>query len=152
MNDRFQPHEPEKRLGVVLVDHGSLRDESNAIVVEVADRLRREAGFAIVEAAHMELAEPSLSTAFTACAKRGARHIVVVPYFLGPGCHVEDDIPRLAAKAAGKHPHVTYVVAAPLGLHSLIVQIVGERASACLSSGQAKDATCENHENPPAAR
>ena len=36
----------------------------------------------IVEPAHMELAEPSIATAFARCVERGATTVVVFPYFL----------------------------------------------------------------------
>ena len=50
----------------------------------------------IVEPAHMELAEPSIGTAYAKCAERGATRIIVCPFFLGPGKHWTADIPRLA--------------------------------------------------------
>ena len=53
----------------------------------------------IVEPAHMELAEPSLETAFDACVAAGATTVVIAPYFLGPGQHWDRDIPALAAAA-----------------------------------------------------
>src|SRR5258708_36952550 len=63
----------------------------------------------IVEPAHMELAEPSIATAYARCVERGAEQIVVCPFFLGPGKHWTPDIPRLTAAAAAGLP--------PTGLH-----------------------------------
>ena len=54
-----------RKSGIVIVDHGSRRDESNAMLEEVArlfgERFRER--FEIVEPAHMELAEPSIAAA-----------------------------------------------------------------------------------------
>ncbi len=63
----------------------------------------------------MELAEPSIATAFDRCVAGGATTVAVAPYFLGPGSHWDRDIPALAAAAAAGHPGVRWLVAAPLG-------------------------------------
>lgn len=130
-------------LGVVIVDHGSKRDESNHLLDKVAELFRRRSDIDIVEPAHMELAEPSLDTAFARCVERGARLVVVFPYFLGPGRHWSEDIPRLAARAAEHHPGVRHLVAAPLGLHELITEVIAERIASCLAHQLAGGGACE---------
>ena len=97
------------------------------LLLEVAAAYKSHSGLPIVEPAHMELAEPSIATAFARCVEQGAVLVVVVPYFLGPGKHWNEDIPRLAAEAAARHPGVGHFVADPLGLHPLLLQIVDER-------------------------
>jgi sirohydrochlorin ferrochelatase len=79
----------------------------------------------------MELAEPSLDQAIDACVAAGAAEIVVHPYFLGPGRHSREDIPRLAAASAADHPGVQLSVSEPLGVHPGLVDAVLERVSAC---------------------
>ena len=113
--------------GVIIVDHGSRRQESNELLLAVAAAYRRHAGFRIVEPAHMELAEPSIAAAFARCVEQGARRVVVFPYFLGPGRHWNEDIPRLAAAAAAAFPGVEHFVTAPLGLHPLLLQVIDQR-------------------------
>ena len=62
-----------------------------------------------VEAAHMELASPSISDAFTACVDKGAVHIICHPYFLSSaGRHMREDIPQLLRDSQAKFPNVTY--------------------------------------------
>jgi sirohydrochlorin ferrochelatase len=124
--------EPVSPTAVILVDHGSRRPESNDLLLEVVAAYRRHSGLPIVEPAHMELAEPSIAAAFDRCVAHGARRVVVVPYFLAPGKHWNEDIPRLAAAAASRHPGVEHIVADPLGLHPLMLQIVDERIAAAL--------------------
>ena len=77
----------------------------------------------------MELAAPSISTAFDACVATGAETVVIAPYFLGPGNHWDRDIPALAAEASSRHPGVGYLVAAPLGPHPLLMDIVESESS-----------------------
>ncbi len=97
----------------------------------------------IVEPAHMELAEPSVATAFDRCAAAGARLVVVSPYFLLPGRHWSNDIPALVEAAARPHPGVAFLVTAPLGLHPLMAQVVAARVEHCLAHARGQAGECE---------
>lgn len=119
-------------VGMVIVDHGSRRAESNDLLLKVAEAFQVATGCTIVEPAHMELAEPSIATAFDRAVSQGARLVVVHPYFLSPGRHWRQDIPHLAAQAAARHPGVEHLVTAPLGLHPLMLQIMQDRIQHCL--------------------
>lgn len=123
----------KREIAVIVVDHGSRRDESNKLLLDVVRAYREHTGWKIVEPAHMELAEPSIATAFGRCVEQGAELVIVFPYFLAPGKHWNEDIPRLAAEAARPYLQVKYMVTEPLGLHPLMLQIIDERISACLN-------------------
>lgn len=129
--------------GIVIVDHGSTRQEANHRHEQFVASWRGTGGFDIVEAAHMELAEPSVATAFGACVQAGASTVVVVPYFLWPGSHWERDIPALAAAAAAAHPGTGYLVTAPLGPHPLLGAIVEARIGHCLAHAVGEAGECE---------
>lgn len=133
----------DQQLGVILVDHGSRRDESNAMLLDVVRNFIEATGLPIVEPAHMELAEPSIATAFARCVARGAKTVVVYPYFLLPGRHWSDDIPRLAADAAKMHPGVRYLVTAPFGLHPLMAEVMRQRIKHCLAYAQGEADACD---------
>src|ERR1700748_1653969 len=133
----------DKQLGIILVDHGSRREESNALLLDVVRDFATNSGYEIVEPAHMELAEPSIATAFARCVERGATTVVVFPYFLLPGRHWNEDIPRLTASAAASHPGVRYLVTAPFGMHPLMAEVMQQRISHCLSHTQGKTDACE---------
>lgn len=130
-------------IGIVIVDHGSRRDESNALLVRVADAFQASMGWAHVEPAHMELAEPSIATAIDRLVARGVRLLIVHPYFLAPGRHWHDDIPRLVADAAARHEGLQFLVTAPLGLHPLMMQIIQDRITHCLAHVQGNADPCE---------
>jgi sirohydrochlorin ferrochelatase len=123
--------------GIIIVDHGSRRDESNAMLERVAElfagRFRQR--YEIVEPAHMEIAEPSIATAYARCVKRGAQRVVVCPFFLGPGKHWTEDIPRLTSEAATKFPTTSYHVAPTLGIDDLILDLLDKRAQGCVQNG-----------------
>jgi sirohydrochlorin ferrochelatase len=129
------------KTGIVIVDHGSRREESNRMLEEVArlfgERFRET--YDIVEAAHMEIAEPSIATAYGNCVKRGATRVVVLPFFLGPGKHWTSDIPNLTSAAAKGHPGTQYHVAMPLGIDELILELLNKRANFCRDHGYVCD-------------
>jgi sirohydrochlorin ferrochelatase len=119
--------------GIIIVDHGSRRPESNQMLEELAALFARrfQALYDIVEPAHMELAEPSIATAYANCARRGATQIIVTPFFLGPGKHWTGDIPSLTAAAAKDFPQTSYHVTMPLGIDDLILDLLNKRVQFC---------------------
>ena len=129
------------KTGIVIVDHGSRRDESNHMLERVAGLFAERFGnrYEVVEPAHMELAEPSIATAYARCVERGAERVVVLPFFLGPGKHWTQDIPRLTADASMRFPNTTYHVAPTLGIDDLILDLLDKRASGCATN----DYLCE---------
>lgn len=115
---------------IILIDHGSRRAESNARIVQIAQGIAARCPDSIVEAAHMELAEPSLLSAFERAVSRGATEIVVHPYFLSPGRHVVEDIPRLCEEAAASHPDVRWSLSEPTGASPAIYDAILDRVAA----------------------
>jgi len=128
--------------GIVIVDHGSRRDDSNQMLEQLATLFaeRFKDRWPIVEPAHMELAEPTIASAYHRCVQRGAKCIIVCPYFLGPGKHWTQDIPRLAAEAAAMHPGTRYHVTMTLGIDDLILDLLAKRIEFC----QQRNLECES--------
>lgn len=122
--------------GIVIVDHGSRRGASNDMLLEAAAAFKASAGYRIVEPAHMEIAQPDIATAYERCVAQGATRIVVFPYFLSPGKHWKHDIPALVEAAAAAHPHTSWLVTAPFGLHPGMQQIIADRIEACLQAAR----------------
>lgn len=130
-------------IGLIIVDHGSRRHESNVMLETMAQMIAGVVVYDIVEPAHMEIAEPSIATAFDRCVARGARTVVISPYFLSPGKHWNQDIPALAAEAAEKHPEIPYLVTAPMGLHPMLAEVISSRVAHCLSHVAGEAAECD---------
>jgi sirohydrochlorin ferrochelatase len=129
--------------GIVIVDHGSRRQESNRRHEAFVRGWHARGRYSVVEPAHMELAEPSIATAFDACVAAGATTVVIAPFFLWPGNHWDRDIPALAAEAAARHPGVGYLVTAPLGPHPLLIDIVDEHIQRCLAHASGEAPECD---------
>ncbi len=130
--------------GIVIVDHGSRRSESNEMLEHFVEQFAESMHYTIVEPAHMEMAEPSIASAFDKCVERGARRVVVCPYFLLPGKHWKEDIPGLTMAAAGKHPGIEYLVTAPIGLHPMMHGVIQSRIDHCLSHVAGNAQECES--------
>jgi sirohydrochlorin ferrochelatase len=128
--------------GIIIVDHGSRRTESNQLLEQIAQLFaqRFTEKYGIVEPAHMELAEPSIASAYARCVERGAQHILVAPFFLGPGKHWTQDIPALTAAVAAKFPETVYHVSQTLGIDDLILDLLDKRVSFCVQNRYECDA------------
>ncbi len=121
----------DAKQGVIIVDHGSRRAESNEQLRVVAELVREQLPSEVpVAVAHMEIAQPDIGSAVASLVERGVRHIVVAPYFLSPGRHAEVDIPRLADEAVARHPGVTVQVGACLGPDLTLARLLVQRAIA----------------------
>ena len=136
------PHDAGGTVAVIIVDHGSRRPESNASFEVFVWASGGLLPYAVVEPAHMELAQPSIATAFDRCVAAGATTVAVAPYFLGPGSHWDRDIPALAAAAAAGHPGVHWLVAAPLGPDPLLLTIIEQRVARCLDHAAGRADEC----------
>ena len=117
----------KSRQALLLIDHGSTREDANELLPKVARMVREMSDFEIVSYAHMELAEPTIQHGFDACIAAGAAEVIIHPYFLGSGRHSISDIPRLVAEAAARHPGVSYRITQPLGLDRKMGDLVLQR-------------------------
>ncbi|HYC01142.1 MAG TPA: CbiX/SirB N-terminal domain-containing protein [Candidatus Limnocylindrales bacterium] len=130
-------HEQGTKAALVLVDHGSRCAQANSVVEDCARSLAENGRgrYVGVYAAHMELAAPSIEQAFEAAAAAGAELVVVVLFFLAPGRHSSQDVPRLAAEAAARHPGLRHVITRPLGPDPVLDDLVLLRVREALAAG-----------------
>jgi len=125
-----------KKIGVILVDHGSRRERSNRGFEEIVEQFAKAYPHYIVEPAHMELAEPTLAQAFAKVTQRGASELIVHPYFLLPGRHSKEDIPNMCEALAKEYPGLKWAVTDPLGYDARILEVVDNRLQETIKSSQ----------------
>ena len=113
--------------GVLVVGHGSRREEANRDVREAARRIGERGGFPLVEAAFLEIEHPNIAAGFKRLVERGACRVTVHPYFLSPGRHTRGDLPREVREAAQCFPGVSYCITEPLSAHRLVIEASVER-------------------------
>ena len=92
-------------------------------------------GYELVEAAFLEGGNPDLAGAAERLRARGAARILVVPYFLTLGLHLQRDLPRLAADVAARQ-EIPVEVAPPLDGHPALADALVERANAALKDSK----------------
>lgn len=112
---------------VLLIAHGSRRDAANHDLVQLADLVLQRGRYQIVEVSYLELAGPTIPSAGRTCVERGARRVLMLPYFLSAGVHVVNDLEDHRKKLAAEFPDVEFVLCPHLGLHPLMAEIVLER-------------------------
>jgi sirohydrochlorin ferrochelatase len=113
----------------VVFAHGSRVESANQAVRAVAARLASTGGH-LVEPAFLECGQPDLAGAVDLVAARGASRVIVIPYFLTLGTHLQRDLPRLVRAAASGHPALEIEVTAPLDGHPGLFQALLDRAAA----------------------
>jgi sirohydrochlorin ferrochelatase len=117
--------------GFIVFGHGSRIESANQAVRDVASQMAAS-GHYLVEAAFLELGQPDLAGATARLIARGAQRIVVIPYFLTLGTHMQRDLPRLARDASQAHGDVEIEITATLDGHPALLQALLDRAGAAL--------------------
>jgi sirohydrochlorin ferrochelatase len=107
-------------------------------VRDVSAELARRGGYDTVEAAFLEGGRPDLAGAIETLAARGITHILVIPYFLTLGLHLQRDLPRLVGEVRHRHPALRIEVTPPLDGHAGLVDVLLDRAKAS-SAPRAKE-------------
>ena len=118
---------PHLTTGLILFAHGSRVESANDGVRAIAADLARAASLAHVVPAFLELGQPDLAGAAAILAAQGVRRIVVIPYFLTLGLHLERDLPRLAAGLRQAHPGIEISVTPPLEGHPALLEVLLDR-------------------------
>lgn len=114
--------------GVVIFAHGSSVESANDAVRQVAKTAAEAGGFALYEPAFLECAQPDLGAAVDRLVTRGASEVLVVPYFLTLGIHLQRDLPRMVRAVEERHPNLKVAVTPPLDGHPALAEILVERA------------------------
>lgn len=121
--------------GFVVFAHGSRLEAANEAVREISAGMAKKlaaSGGMMVETAFLELAAPDLPAAAERLIARGANRIVVIPYFLTMGRHVEQDLPRIAETISKRHRGIAIEITPPLDGHPALIDILLERARGAL--------------------
>lgn len=122
---------------LLLIAHGSRRAEANADLVHVAEAMQSRGHYAHVQVSYLELAPPTIAEGGALCVDEGATDVIMMPYFLSAGVHVQDDMTKVQAELSERFPDVTFKLAAPLGRHPLLLEIVEQRAAEAIHEPEA---------------
>jgi len=115
------------KTAILLMAHGSRIPEANDAVREIAKMVKEISGYPIVEVSFREMHLPSIQQGIDACVAQGAERILLLPYFLFTGAHVQEDLPEEMAMARERYPNVEFAMGSHLGVHRKLAEIVTER-------------------------
>lgn len=113
--------------GVILLGHGSRREEANDEIREMARMVQEADPEGLYEVAFLSFGEPNIADATEALIEKGCEKIILMPMFLVTGNHIKRDIPSRMMLQKTTHPDVTFVLAKHFGTHSGIIKIIQER-------------------------
>jgi sirohydrochlorin ferrochelatase len=113
--------------GFIVFAHGSRVESANQAVRDIVARMA-SSGEHLVEAAFLELGEPDLAGAAAMLVASGVSRIVVIPYFLTLGTHLQRDLPRLVRSVAEKLGGIQIETTAPLDGHPALLEALLDRA------------------------
>jgi precorrin-8X/cobalt-precorrin-8 methylmutase len=120
------------KIGLIIIGHGSKLPHNRENLEKLAEILRKRSKFKTVEIAFMVRNKPTISEAIESIAKQGVTKIVLVPAFLAPGVHTEQEIPEMI-RLKGDEPllkeqGIEIVYGEPLGADERIAEIIEEKA------------------------
>ena len=114
--------------GLIVFAHGSTVESANEGVRVLSDQIAQRGSYSLVETAFLDCAHPTLPEAIATLAERGVTRVVVVPFFLTLGVHLQRDLPGIVDDLRRIHTGVAIEVTPPLEGHPALLQIVLERA------------------------
>ncbi|MBT0663904.1 CbiX/SirB N-terminal domain-containing protein [Geobacter pelophilus] len=123
-----------KKTAILLMAHGSRIPEANDAVQEIAAMVRTMTGYEIVEVSFREMHLPNIQQGIDACVKQGAERVLLMPYFLFIGAHVQEDLPEEMAQARERYPKVEFAMGNHLGVHRKLAEVVVERIAEGLTT------------------
>jgi sirohydrochlorin ferrochelatase len=122
------------KTAILLMGHGSRVAEANDALYAIAGMVRDTCKFEIVEVAFREMHAPNIQAGIDRCVAKGARRILLYPYFLFAGAHVLEDLPAEMEAAAARYPGLELLLGKPLGVHPKLGEIVCERIGETLAA------------------
>lgn len=118
---------------ILLLGHGSPKKEANnleRVAAMLHNMLHAGCTEDCVKVAYLQFAEPGIMDTIKTSVEKGAKKIILHPFFLSSGMHVTKDIPEMIEEARKLYPGVKFIYTEPLGIHEKLAHIVMERISA----------------------
>lgn len=125
--------ESTAKTAILLLGHGSRAKEANAAMYRVADDLKASGQYAIIECAFLELSTPDIAGGLTTCKQQGAQRIIIIPYFLHLGRHVQRDLPQLIGEWWQTNEDVEVLLGKHFGYSPKLTELVQERIANVVS-------------------
>ncbi|MEW6619123.1 MAG: precorrin-8X methylmutase [bacterium] len=112
---------------ILLLGHGSRLTAANTPLKQMADMIKEMGNIPCVEIAFLQFSKPDFFDGVSACVSKGAKRIIIYPYFLYKGRHFYEDIPEMIEEARKRYSDVEFILTEPIDVHENIAKIIVER-------------------------
>lgn len=113
--------------GIVILGHGSRAKKAQSVFNKIVSMVENKVDYDLVKGAAMELSEPSLEQSVAEIVDKGIKKVNIVPLFLFPGIHIQEDIPELIEELREKYPAVQFKYGKNIGADEKVADILVER-------------------------
>ncbi len=125
------------KVGILLISHGSPRDEANNAFSELTHRIAGRLNSDHILPTFFSIKRPNIMDQVDKLALQGINHIIMLPYFLGNGQHIRADIPAQLKKCKEKYPEVEIEFLATLQGEPGLEDVLTERLMPYVNNGAA---------------
>ena len=124
---------------IILLGHGSRVPGAGEGMEKAAKGLKEKYRYDLVDTCYMSRLGPHFPETLAACVEKGATEVVVIPYFLNVGLHIQLDIPEMMQHEAVKYPHVRMIYGRQLGYDDRFVDVLKKRIDESMGSADVRD-------------
>lgn len=124
------------KTAILVIAHGSRLKAANEDLYGIVRWLRAADRWEIVEPCFLQFEEPNLAQAVERAIVQGAGKLVVVPFLLFPGNHLQRDIPEEVDVLRKKYPQAEISLTRHLGIDERLAQMVIERVESALGGSE----------------
>lgn len=137
------------RKAVILMGHGSRMPGADSGMELVARNIREKHKDFIIETCSMSLLGPRFGEIFEKCVAQGAQKVIVIPYFLHFGAHMQEDIPEILIEKTSMFPEVKLIMGKHLGFDEKLTDLVVKRIAESESLDDIRDVHSAKIKNEP---
>lgn len=124
---------------LIALAHGSRDPRSAATITALTERIACMRPDLRVEAAFLELSEPSLDDVVDRLVAEGHGEIVVVPLLLTEAYHARVDVPGAVEAAQARHEGVAITATKVLGIENAFFKVLDERLREALKDARVRE-------------
>ncbi len=95
-----------KKTGILLISHGSPRDEANNAFSELTGRIAARLNSNNILPTFFSIKRPNIMDQIGKLAQQGVKRVIMLPYFLGNGQHIKADIPAQLEQCKERYPEI----------------------------------------------
>jgi len=115
---------------VIVAAHGSRQKASAAEVAALAQKMdkkiKTDGSHDIQQVVHafLQFCDPSLETVLQELVDSGVEEVVIFPFFISAGSHVQTDIPQAVETARRQYPDVQFHITRHLGILDAVEDLI----------------------------